>query len=83
MIIVLTGLHGSGKSYFANNICKKYGFDIEFDNIEKITERFKDMEKKDVVNELTSVKESVKELNKQISDYVQENIKQKNKEQER
>ena len=62
---------------------KKYGFDIEFDNIEKITERFKDMEKKDVVNELTSMKESVKELNKQISDYVQENIKQKNKEQER
>ena len=58
-------------------------FDIEFDNIEKITERFKDMEKKDVVNELTSMKESVKELNKQISDYVQENIKQKNKEQER
>ena len=54
-----------------------------FDNIEKITERFKDMEKKDVVNELTSIKESVKELNKQISDYVQENIKQKNKEQER
>ena len=40
---------------------------------------FKDMEKKDVVNELTSIKESVKELNKQISDYVQENIKQKNK----
>ena len=64
-------------------LCKKYGFDIEFDNIEKITERFKDMEKKDVVNELTSMKESVKELNKQISDYVQENIKQKNKEQER
>ena len=64
-------------------LCKKYDFDIEFDNIEKITERFKDMEKKDVVNELTSMKESVKELNKQISDYVQENIKQKNKEQER
>ena len=64
-------------------LCKKYGFDIEFDNIEKITESFKDMEKKDVVNELTSIKESVKELNKQISDYVQENIKQKNKEQER
>lgn len=41
------------------------------------------MEKKDVVNELTLMKESVKELNKQISDYVQENIKQKNKEQER
>lgn len=64
-------------------LCKKYGFDIEFDNIEKITERFKDMEKKDVVNELTSMKESVKELNKQISDYVQENVKQKNREQER
>ena len=64
-------------------LCKKYGFDIEFDNIEKITERFKDMEKKDVVNELTSIKESVKELNKQISDYVQENVKQKNREQER
>ena len=64
-------------------LCKKNGFDIEFDNIEKITERFKDMEKKDVVNELTSMKESVKELNKQISDYVQENVKQKNREQER
>ena len=64
-------------------LCKKYGFDIKFDNIEKITERFKVMEKKDVVNELTSMKESVKELNKQISDYVQENVKQKNREQER
>ena len=32
MIIVLTGLHGSGKSYFANNICKKYGFEIIYKN---------------------------------------------------
>lgn len=64
-------------------LCKKYGFDIDFDNIEKITERFKDMEKKDMVNELTSMKESVKELNKQISDYIQENVKSKNREQER
>lgn len=64
-------------------LCKKYGFDINFDNIEKITEKFKTMEKKDVVNELTSMKESVKELNKQISDYMQENIKTKSREQER
>ncbi len=64
-------------------LCKKYGFDIDFDNIEKITERFKDMEKKDMVNELTSMRESVKELNKQISDYIQENVKSKNREQER
>lgn len=28
MIIALTGLHGAGKSYFANNIIAKYGFTI-------------------------------------------------------
>ena len=28
MLIALTGLHGAGKSYFANNIIAKYGFDI-------------------------------------------------------
>lgn len=28
MLIALTGLHGSGKSYFANNIIAKYGFDV-------------------------------------------------------
>ena len=51
--------------------------------MQNASSQLKEMEKKDVVNELTSMKESVKELNKQISDYVQENIKQKNKEQER
>lgn len=64
-------------------LCKKYGLNIDFDNVEKIAERFKGMEKKDMINELTSMKESVKELNKQISDYMQENVKLKNKEQER
>ena len=41
MIIVLTGLHGSGKSYFANNICKKYGFEIIYKNdlIKKMCEK--------------------------------------------
>lgn len=28
MLIALTGLHGAGKSYFANNIIAKYGFNI-------------------------------------------------------
>jgi len=28
MLIALTGLHSAGKSYFANNIIAKYGFDI-------------------------------------------------------
>ena len=28
MFIALTGLHSAGKSYFANNIIAKYGFDI-------------------------------------------------------
>ena len=70
-------------SCVAYMLCKKYGFDMDFDNIEKITERFNGMEKKDMVNELTSMKESVKELNKQISDYIQENVKSKNREQER
>ena len=28
MLIALTGLHGAGKSYFANNIPSKYGFTI-------------------------------------------------------
>lgn len=32
MIIALTGLHGSGKSYFARNIPPKYGFDILYKN---------------------------------------------------
>jgi hypothetical protein len=41
------------------------------------------MDKQDVINELTSMKESVRELNKQISDYIEVNIKTKNKEQER
>ena len=28
MLIALTGLHASGKSYFANNIPVKYGFKV-------------------------------------------------------
>lgn len=64
-------------------LCKKYGLDIEFNDASKITDRFKDMDKQDVINELTSMKESVRELNKQISDYIEVNIKTKNKEQER
>ena len=64
-------------------LCKKYGLDIEFNDVSKITDRFKNMDKQDVINELTSMKESVRELNKQISDYIEVNIKTKNKEQER
>lgn len=43
MFIGMTGLHGSGKSYFAHNVAEKYGFSVYYKN-DVIAEIYKDNE---------------------------------------
>lgn len=45
MLVVLTGLHASGKSYFANNIAKGFGFNVVYKL--DIVKKLSDKEKKD------------------------------------
>lgn len=65
-------------------LCKKYGIDVSLNNAENMINRFKDMESKDVLNELTSMKEIYSDINSRVSQYIDDKKREvKNKEQER
>lgn len=65
-------------------LCKKYGINVSLNNAENMINRFKDMESKDVLNELTSMKEIYSDINSRVSQYIDDKKREvKNKEQER
>lgn len=65
-------------------LCKKYGIDVSLNNAENMINRFKDMESKDVLNELTSMKEIYSDINSRVSQYIDDKKREvKNREQER
>lgn len=65
-------------------LCKKYGIDVSLNGVENMIDRFKNMETKDVLNELTSMKEVYSDINSRVGQYIDDKRKEvKNKEQER
>lgn len=65
-------------------ICKKYGINAPVNSIDNFCSKYSNMEKIDIANDLTSMKESLSEMNTKIGQYIGDKIKdEKNKEQER
>ena len=65
-------------------ICKKYGIEANINSLEKISNKFLNMEKQDIVNYLTSMKEVLQDMNNHIGQYLDDKKKEnRNKEQER
>ena len=65
-------------------ICKKYGIEANINSLEKISNKFSNMEKQDIVNYLTSMKEVLQDMNNHIGQYLDDKKKEnRNKEQER
>lgn len=65
-------------------ICKKYGINAPVNSIDNFCSKYSNMEKIDIANDLTSMKESLSEMNTKIGQYIGDKVKdEKNKEQER
>lgn len=65
-------------------ICKKYGIEANTNSLEKISSKFSNMEKQDIANYLTSMKEVLQDMNNHIGQYLDDKKKEsRNKEQER
>ena len=56
-------------------ICKKYGIDMELENIDKLSLRFSNMESKDIKDELSNMKNVYEDLNNNIGQYLDEKLK--------
>lgn len=56
-------------------ICKKYGIDMELENIDKLSLRFSNMESKDIKDELSNMKNVFEDLNNNIGQYLDEKLK--------
>ena len=56
-------------------ICKKYGIDIELENIDKLSLRFSNMESKDIKDELSNMKNVFEDINNNIGQYLDEKLK--------
>lgn len=65
-------------------ICKKYGIETQVESLDKLSNKFSNMEKQDIANDLTSMKEVLHDMNSNIGQYLDDKKKEnKNKEQER
>lgn len=65
-------------------ICKKFGIESQVNSIENLRARYSKMEKPDIANDLTSMKESLLDMNTKIRQYLEDKQREsKNKEQER
>lgn len=65
-------------------MCLKYGIEPQIDVSENLVNKYKNMESKDVIEDLTTMRDTLLEMNNGITQYLEENIKtDKSKEQER
>ena len=65
-------------------ICKKYGIETQVESLDKLSNKFSNMEKQDIANDLTSMKEVLQDMNNHIGQYLDDKKKEnRNKEQER
>lgn len=60
-------------------VCKKYGIDIEIESAEKMVSKFQKMETKEIVDELTTMKDATLEINQQVNSYFELKKKEKNR----
>lgn len=56
-------------------ICKKYGIDVDLENIDKLSLRFSNMESKDIKDELSNMKNVFEDINNNIGQYLDEKLK--------
>lgn len=65
-------------------ICKKYGIESTINSIDNLQSKYSNMEKPDIANDLTSMKEVLLDINTRMGHYLEEKRKDvKNKDQER
>ena len=65
-------------------ICKKYGIETQVESLDKLSNKFSNMEKQDIANDLTSMKEVLQDMNSRIGQYLDDKKKEnRNKEQAR
>ena len=65
-------------------ICKKYGIETQVESLDKLSNKFSNMEKQDIANDLTSMKEVLQDMNNHIGQYLDGKKKEnRNKEQAR
>lgn len=65
-------------------ICKKYGIEAPVESLDRLSNKYSSMEKQDIANDLTSMKEVAQEMNTRMGQYLDDKRKElKNKEQER
>ena len=60
-------------------VCKKYGIDIGVNSADNLVKKFSDMESKNIVDELTTMKDATVEINQQINSYLELKKKEKNR----
>ena len=60
-------------------ICKKYGIDVDLENIDKLSLRFSNMESKDIKDELSNMKNVFEDINNNIGQYLDEKLKDSKK----
>ena len=56
-------------------ICKKYGIDVDLENIDNLSLRFSNMESKDIKDELSNMKNVFEDINNNIGQYLDEKLK--------
>lgn len=65
-------------------VCKKYGIDAPIESLDRMCAKYSNMEKQDIANDLTSMKEIAQDINSRMGQYLDDKRKElKNKEQAR
>ena len=65
-------------------ICKKYGVDVPIEGTDKLVKKYSNMDAKEIINDLDSMREITDELFKHLDSYIRINDrKNKDKEMER